>query len=134
MKTLQESMREAENKKRTLEEDVDALREECAKLKAAGRLHDSLSQLRLLYLKLSHCLFKQLAVSVWNEFPFGDCLCLHYEGLMQLFALRACVLGSWSLVSLSGSRSVGEIFGGVRPSSILPSHSQFCLTWKNLGC
>lgn len=36
MKTLQESMREAENKKRTLEEDVDALREECAKLKAAG--------------------------------------------------------------------------------------------------
>jgi kinesin family protein 5 len=40
MKTLQESMREAENKKRTLEEDVDALREECAKLKAAGELHD----------------------------------------------------------------------------------------------
>lgn len=36
MKSLQESMREAENKKRTLEEDVDALREECAKLKAAG--------------------------------------------------------------------------------------------------
>lgn len=28
-------MREAENKKRTLEENVDALREECAKLKAA---------------------------------------------------------------------------------------------------
>lgn len=39
MKTLQESMREAENKKRTLEEDVDSLREECAKLKAAGKLH-----------------------------------------------------------------------------------------------
>jgi hypothetical protein len=39
MKTLQESMREAENKKRTLEEDVDELREECAKLKAAGKLH-----------------------------------------------------------------------------------------------
>lgn len=39
MKTLQESMREAENKKRTLEEDVDSLREECAKLKAAGQLH-----------------------------------------------------------------------------------------------
>lgn len=38
MKTLQESMREAENKKRTLEEDVDSLREECAKLKAAGQL------------------------------------------------------------------------------------------------
>jgi len=40
MKTLQESMREAENKKRTLEEDVDSLREECAKLKAAGKLHE----------------------------------------------------------------------------------------------
>lgn len=35
MKSLQESMREAENKKRSLEENVDALREECAKLKAA---------------------------------------------------------------------------------------------------
>lgn len=35
MKSLQESMREADNKKRTLEEEVDALREECAKLKAA---------------------------------------------------------------------------------------------------
>uniref|UniRef100_A0A0K8TN52 Kinesin-like protein n=1 Tax=Tabanus bromius TaxID=304241 RepID=A0A0K8TN52_TABBR len=35
MKSLQESMREAENKKRTLEEQVDSLREECAKLKAA---------------------------------------------------------------------------------------------------
>jgi kinesin family protein 5 len=43
MKTLQESMREAENKKRTLEEDVDALREECAKLKAAGELHRAVS-------------------------------------------------------------------------------------------
>lgn len=32
---LQESMRESENKKRTLEEQMDALREECAKLKAA---------------------------------------------------------------------------------------------------
>lgn len=40
MKTLQESMREAENKKRTLEEDVDALREECAKMKAAGKFWD----------------------------------------------------------------------------------------------
>jgi kinesin family protein 5 len=40
MKTLQESMREAENKKRTLEEDVDSLREECAKLKAAGKLNE----------------------------------------------------------------------------------------------
>lgn len=28
-------MREAENKKRTLEENIDSLREECAKLKAA---------------------------------------------------------------------------------------------------
>lgn len=36
MKSLQESMREAENKKRTLEENIDALREECAKMKAAG--------------------------------------------------------------------------------------------------
>ncbi|CAD7090803.1 unnamed protein product [Hermetia illucens] len=35
MKSLQESMRESENKKRTLEEQMDALREECAKLKAA---------------------------------------------------------------------------------------------------
>lgn len=32
---MQESIRESENKKRTLEENVDALREECAKLKAA---------------------------------------------------------------------------------------------------
>lgn len=38
MKSLQESMREAENKKRTLEENVDALREECAKLKAAEQV------------------------------------------------------------------------------------------------
>lgn len=36
MKSLQESIREAENKKRTLEENIDALREECAKMKAAG--------------------------------------------------------------------------------------------------
>jgi kinesin family protein 5 len=36
MKTLQESMRETENKKRTLEEELDSLREECAKMKAAG--------------------------------------------------------------------------------------------------
>ncbi|XP_037953601.1 kinesin heavy chain [Teleopsis dalmanni] len=35
MKSLQESMREAENKKRALEEQIDSLREECAKLKAA---------------------------------------------------------------------------------------------------
>lgn len=39
MKSLQESMREAENKKRTLEEEVDALREECAKMKAAEQVH-----------------------------------------------------------------------------------------------
>lgn len=39
MKSLQESMREAENKKRTLEEEVDALREECAKMKAAEQVN-----------------------------------------------------------------------------------------------
>lgn len=38
MKSLQESMRESENKKRTLEESLDALREECAKLKTAEKL------------------------------------------------------------------------------------------------
>ena len=38
MKSLQESMRESENKKRSLEESVDALREECAKLKASEKL------------------------------------------------------------------------------------------------
>ncbi|KAG8231825.1 hypothetical protein J437_LFUL012319 [Ladona fulva] len=38
MRSLQESMREAENKKRHLEEDVDSLREECAKLRAAGNV------------------------------------------------------------------------------------------------
>lgn len=38
MKSLQESMRESENKKRSLEESVDALREECAKLKTAEKL------------------------------------------------------------------------------------------------
>lgn len=38
MKSLQESMRESENKKRALEENVDALREECAKLKAAEQV------------------------------------------------------------------------------------------------
>ncbi|XP_060527756.1 kinesin heavy chain [Cylas formicarius] len=38
MKSLQESMREAENKKRMLEESIDALREECAKLKAAEQV------------------------------------------------------------------------------------------------
>lgn len=36
IKTLQETMREAENKKRTLEEEVDMLREDNAKMKAAG--------------------------------------------------------------------------------------------------
>ncbi|XP_045474341.1 kinesin heavy chain isoform X2 [Harmonia axyridis] len=38
MKSLQESMRESENKKRMLEENIDALREECAKLKAAEQV------------------------------------------------------------------------------------------------
>lgn len=37
LKSMQESLREAENKKRTLEENIDALREEFAKVKAAGR-------------------------------------------------------------------------------------------------
>lgn len=38
MQTLSESMKEAETRKRSLEEDVDALREECAKLKAAEQV------------------------------------------------------------------------------------------------
>lgn len=38
MQTLTESMKEAETRKRGLEEDVDALREECAKLKAAEQV------------------------------------------------------------------------------------------------
>lgn len=36
MRTLQETMKDVDAKKRTLEESVDALNEECAKLKAAG--------------------------------------------------------------------------------------------------
>lgn len=38
MQTLSESMKEAEARKRALEEDVDAMREECAKLKAAEQV------------------------------------------------------------------------------------------------
>ncbi|KZC12981.1 Kinesin heavy chain [Dufourea novaeangliae] len=38
MQTLTESMKVADARKRTLEEDVDALREECAKLKAAEQV------------------------------------------------------------------------------------------------
>lgn len=38
METLSETMKEADQRKRTLEEDVDALREECAKLKAAEQV------------------------------------------------------------------------------------------------
>lgn len=38
MQTLSESMKEADARKRALEEDVDALREECAKLKAAEQV------------------------------------------------------------------------------------------------
>lgn len=38
MQTLTESMKEADTRKRALEEDVDALREECAKLKAAEQV------------------------------------------------------------------------------------------------
>lgn len=37
MKSLQEMMKETDNKKRTLEENIDALRAECAKMKAAGK-------------------------------------------------------------------------------------------------
>lgn len=38
MQTLSESMKEADARKRALEDDVDALREECAKLKAAEQV------------------------------------------------------------------------------------------------
>lgn len=38
MQFLTESMKVAETRKRSLEEDVDALREECAKLKAAEQM------------------------------------------------------------------------------------------------
>ena len=38
MKALQENMKEVENKKRQLEEAVDSLNEECAKLKAAEQM------------------------------------------------------------------------------------------------
>ncbi|XP_074031503.1 kinesin heavy chain [Leptinotarsa decemlineata] len=41
MKSLQESMRELENKKRILEESSDALREECAKLRAAEQVQSA---------------------------------------------------------------------------------------------
>ncbi|XP_050043791.1 kinesin heavy chain [Dermacentor andersoni] len=39
MKSLQESMKDIENKKRALEESLDELNEECAKLKAAEEMH-----------------------------------------------------------------------------------------------
>lgn len=39
MNSLQESIRDAENKRRCLEETVDQLNEECAKLKAAEEMH-----------------------------------------------------------------------------------------------
>lgn len=39
MKTLQETIRENENRKRSLEEEVDALTEECAKLSSAKEMH-----------------------------------------------------------------------------------------------
>lgn len=38
MQTLQETMKESEARKRALEEDVDAMREVCAKLKAAEQV------------------------------------------------------------------------------------------------
>nr|CAG4643721.1 EOG090X014G [Lepidurus arcticus] len=44
MRALQESMRDVENKKRTLEEAVDSLNEECAKLKAAEHMQTMSSQ------------------------------------------------------------------------------------------
>lgn len=47
---MQESLREAENKKRTLEENIDALREEFAKMKAAGMTSSIYFQ--SLYLKI----------------------------------------------------------------------------------
>lgn len=39
MKSLQETIRDNENKKRSLEEEVDALTEECAKLRSAKEMH-----------------------------------------------------------------------------------------------
>lgn len=39
LKSLHDSMKDVENKKRTLEEAVDAMNEECAKLKAADEMH-----------------------------------------------------------------------------------------------
>lgn len=39
MKSLQETIRDNENKKRSLEEEVDSLTEECAKLKSASRFY-----------------------------------------------------------------------------------------------
>ncbi|GBP10859.1 Kinesin heavy chain [Eumeta japonica] len=44
--SLAESMREAENKKRQLEEAADALREECARLQAAERVHAAAAEER----------------------------------------------------------------------------------------
>ena len=38
MKSTVESMREAENKKHQMEEEMDRLNEECAKLKAQGKM------------------------------------------------------------------------------------------------
>lgn len=42
-------MRETENKKRTLEEKLDLLREECAKMKAAGRYNYLLGYILLFW-------------------------------------------------------------------------------------
>uniref|UniRef100_A0A646QHZ2 Kinesin-like protein n=1 Tax=Hemiscolopendra marginata TaxID=943146 RepID=A0A646QHZ2_9MYRI len=44
MKSLTESMKDVENKKRQLEEAVDTLNEECAKLKAQEQMHKMASQ------------------------------------------------------------------------------------------
>lgn len=42
MVTLQETIKDAENKRRTMEENVDSLNEEYAKLKAQGMGHEIL--------------------------------------------------------------------------------------------
>jgi len=49
LKSMQESLREAENKKRTLEENIDTLREEFAKMKAAGKTN------RIYFQMLNYC-------------------------------------------------------------------------------
>ena len=52
MKTVAETMKENEEKKRHLEDSVDTLNEECARLKAQGKLPEYLHQFRPLLLIL----------------------------------------------------------------------------------